>query len=112
MTSDLRNPRRAEEPNEQRAADRREQQCYTKRDMTARTEIADLHALRILEDEDKQQDQQIAPATKPLNAVDVRVRGGFARARRGSPARPPSPESADTGLAGLSALEDSAGWLN
>lgn len=42
---------------EQRAADRREQRCDPKRKMTAGPEIADLDALRVLKDEDKQQDQ-------------------------------------------------------
>jgi hypothetical protein len=64
VASDLRNPRQAEEPDEQRAADRREQQRYTKRDMTARAEIADLDALRVLEDEDQQQDQHDRPGHK------------------------------------------------
>jgi len=61
VTSDLRDPGRAEDPDEQRAADRREQQRDTKRDVTARAEVTDLDALRVLEDEDQQQDQYDRP---------------------------------------------------
>jgi hypothetical protein len=76
VASNLRNPGRAEEPDEQRAADRREQQRYTKRDMAARAEIADLDAVRVLEDEDQQQNQNDRPGHKATE-----------RSRRPSPRR-------------------------
>ena len=43
---------------EDRAADRRDQQRDTQCEVTAGAEVADLDALRVLQDEDQQQDQQ------------------------------------------------------
>src|SRR5436309_2746970 len=57
VVSDLRDPGGPEQSGEQGATDRGEQQRDPEGDMAGRAEIADPDALRVLEDEDQQQDQ-------------------------------------------------------
>lgn len=73
---DLRDSCGAEDPDDQRAADRCEQQRHAEGDVASESKPAHLHALGVFEDEDQQQDQDDQPGHEAAE------RRGYPRARR------------------------------
>ena len=71
----LQDPCGPEDPGEQRAADRRQQQGDAERELESRAEVGDLHALGVLEDEHQKEDQHDRAGYKGLEG------GAGARAR-------------------------------
>jgi chloride channel protein, CIC family len=82
VAAQLEDARGADDPDRQRATDRRDQQRHAQRQVTAGAEIADLHALRVLEDQHEQQDQHDRAGHERLERSAGSGAGKIARARR------------------------------